>query len=180
MNTSQTEVESKIIEVSHIDLKDTIIELWWEKVSEWEYEAVWMENFNWAKIRVRKEWEKTVTEHKESMWNNKSIKQCIETWYSPDDFENQIKVFELLWLKQTNRSVKNRISYILHLPGIREKVKIEFDKYSDLDGQEIPEFFEIEATTEEAVLKTAKILWFKQTDLKNWYAWELSEYYKQK
>jgi len=176
-NSNNTEVEAKILDVSHTDLEEKIHDLWWKKIFDWILDAVWMVNVNWERVRVRKEWDKTMTEYKKLIWGNDNFKENIEIPYSPDSHENQIKVFEALWLKQANRSIKRRVSYLLENNDDFWKVQLDFDKYSDLDWMEIPELLEIEASSWEVILKVAEILWFKEEDLKNWWARELAENY---
>ena len=179
-NSNNIEVEAKILNVSHKDIEEDILKLWWKKIFDWELDAVWMQDpdIEERKVRVRKEWDKVMTEYKEKIDNEWWFKESIEIWYSPDHHDNQIKVFEKLWLEQANRSIKNRVSYLLENDKELWTVQFDFDKYSDLDWMEIPELMEIEASSWDIIIKVAKVLWFKEEDLKNWNARELAEYYK--
>lgn len=178
-NTENIEVESKILEVSHVDLEPIILKLWWKKIFDLEFLATWMINVNWKKVRIRKEGAKVVVEYKEKIWNNKAFKINKEISCSVEDFKAQISIFKEIWLKVISESTKRRVSYLLESNELW-KVKLEFDEYSDLDGMRIPELLEIEAESWEVILKVAEILWFSGNDLKDWSAEELSKYYKKR
>lgn len=177
MENNNIEVEVKILEVSRADLEKKIKVIGWEKIFEWELDARWFKNVNWKKVRVRKEWNKCVTEYKEKIWNS-DFKEMLEIGITSDNFDNQIMIFEKLWFKQISKSIKTRVSYLLKINDIFWNIRFDFDKYSDLDWMKIPELLEIEASSWEVIKQIAKVIWFNSWDLKNWDARKLSEYYK--
>ena len=148
------EVESKILEVDFEDISKKIVSIGWVlEFYKQKFTAIWMKNELWYKFRIRKEADKVNIEHKE---------------LSP-------------WFHEVSFSVKNRTSYILDLEQSWEwKVNIVIDEYSDLDGFVIPAFIEIEALNRDVIVKVAKLLWFSESDLKDWWARSLMEYYKDK
>lgn len=176
-NTNNIEVEAKILDVSHKDLETEILELWGEKIFDWELDAIWFQNLEWIRVRVRKEWEKIMTEYKKLIWDDEKFKKSLEVWYETDNLEKQIDFFEALWYKQISRSIKRRVSYLIENNDNFWKVQLDFDEYSDLDWMQIPELLEIEAWSWEIILNVAEILWFTEKDLKNWNSRKLSEYY---
>jgi hypothetical protein len=141
--------------------------------------AVWMKNkTTWHKVRIREEWSKVVIEEKRKIETvEKNIKWATEIKHKNkwSTFIEEVILWETDWYIQINKSVKTRISFIL-----KNWVKIEFDKYLDLDWMKIPEFAEIESTKYEEILETVKLLWLNENVLKNWNAWELASYYKDK
>ena len=176
----EEEFESKILEISADNYRDIIVNiLWWVEKNKVSMTAVWMKNkITWHKIRIREEWNNVVIEEKRKIETvEKNIKWATEIKHKNKwkTFIEEVILWETDWYIQLNKSVKTRISFILE-----NWVKIEFDKYSDLDWMEIPEFAEIESTKYEEILETAKLLWFNENALKNWNAWELASYYKDK
>ncbi len=176
----EEEFESKILEISANDYREIIINiLWWIEKNKLTMTAIWMKKSEtWHKIRIREEWKNVVIEEKIKIeTGEKNIKWAIEIKHKNKwkTFKEEVKLWEEEWYIQLNKSIKTRISFIL-----KNWVKIEFDKYSDLDWMEIPEFAEIESTKYEEILETAELLWFNKDDLKNWNALELSNYYKKK
>jgi len=174
------EVESKILDIDRVSIEKKIIDLWWKKVFEWILDATWFENINWEKVRVRKEGNKVVTEYKKKIETSNNAKECIEIWYSPDNYDSQIEVFKSLWLIEISRSIKTRVSYLLENFDDNLDVRFDFDKYSDLWWIEIPELLEIEASSYDVILKITDLLWYKESDLNDWWAWDLLKYYKNK
>jgi len=105
----------------------------------------------------------------------------IEIGYDVDNVENQLKIFEILWVKleELNRSIKRRVSYLIEDNTEFWNIRFDFDEYSDLDWMKIPEFLEIEATSWKVILQVAELLWFKEEELKDRDARELAEYYSE-
>lgn len=173
------ELEVKILDVDREKLLPRIFELWGRLDFEKEFTAIWMlcGETN-KKVRIRLEWDKVAVEQKIKIDNpSSSFKEAEEIGYIVNNFEEQILFFETLWFKQISKSVKIRISYALENEDFW-KIKIEFDKYSDLDWISIPELLEIEGESEEKILKIAKELGFSENDLKNYWATKLLEIYK--
>ena len=176
------EVESKILEVYFEDISKKIVSIGWVlEFYKQKFTAIWMENELWYKFRIRKEADKVNIEHKElSPWKD-WVKEALETLMRAIDFEEARMFFPKIWFQEVSFSVKNRTSYILDLEQSWEwKVNIVIDEYSDLDGFVIPAFIEIEALNRDVIVKVAKLLWFSESDLKDWWARSLMEYYKDK
>ncbi len=173
------ELEVKILDVDREKLLPRIFELWGRLDFEKEFTAIWMLCGETSKkVRIRLEWDKVAVEQKIAKENsNPNFKEAEEIGYIANNFEEQILFFETLWFKQISKSVKIRISYIINNSEFW-KIKIEFDKYSDLDWISIPELLEIEGESEEKILKIAKELGFSENDLKNYWATKLLEIYK--
>ncbi len=172
------EIESKILDVSHMDLEKKLFELGARKIFEWELKAIWLVNINWKKVRVRQEWDKVMIEYKEDVWTDSSIKQMKEIWFEADSFDKVLEVFELLWFEKLHKSIKKRVSYWLVNHEEFWNIQFDFDNYSDLEWRDdIPEFMEIEASSKDIIIKVANILWFKESDCKSFWPKELLEYY---
>ena len=173
------EVESKILEVNFDEISKKILSIWWElEFFKKKFIAIWVQNELWYKYRIRKEWDNVVEEHKEILsWSN-WVKEALETPKKVVDFEEARAFAKVIWFKEISFSVKDRTSYLLDLSEIWEwKVNIVIDEYSDLDGLKIPAFIEIEALNRDVIVKVAKLLWYEESDLKDWWAKKLIEYY---
>lgn len=183
------EIESKIIEVDFNETNEKLEKIW--AVIDFfkrEFKAVWVENNQWYKYRIRKEWEKVIEEHKEIILSEDWTKKAIETPKVVENFEDAKLFAKKIWFLETSFSVKNRTQYILNLSENRE-AKIVIDEYSNLDWMEIPALLEIEVelaeeneVEEKRALETikeiAELLGFKEKDLKKWTAKELADYYR--
>jgi len=178
MNTEK-EVEAKILEISHKDLEEKLISLGAKFDSDQELVAYWLENINWNRLRVRKEWSKVIIEHKDFLEGGSFSKQAQETWYETNDLESVLSVFQKIWLKIISESTKRRVSYIIENDPTFWKVKFDFDTYTSIDWKtvNIPEFLEIEAATEAFILDIASSLNINKEDLKNWTLVELMKHY---
>lgn len=176
------EKESKILEVDFESISQKIVSI--GGVLEFykqKFTAVWVQNELWYKYRIRKEAENVVIEHKEMLWSQDGVKDADETPMRVYDFEEARAFAKVIWFQEISFSVKNRTSYLLDLEWSWEgKVHIVIDEYSDLDGLVIPAFIEIEALNREVILKVARMLWYDESDLKDWGARSLMEYYKNK
>lgn len=173
------ELESKILNVNRGELVPKILSLGGCLDFEWELTAVWMlcEETS-KKVRIRLEWDKVAVEQKIAKENsNSNFKEAEEVGFISNDYEKVIEFFEVLWFKQISKSVKTRISYLIKNSEYW-KVKIEFDKYSELWWIEIPELLEIEWESEEAILQIAEKLGFAKNDLTNYWPSKLLEIYK--
>lgn len=178
-NQNSVEVEAKILDVSHEQLAGKIKEIGGRKIFDGKLDARWYENVNGERVRVRIENEQTKVEYKKQIQTgDENIKQMQEFGYIVYNAEAQIQVLEALGLKEINRSVKNRVSYIIEWNDALAWVQLDFDKYSDLDGMDIPEFLEIEWPSNDVIFNVAEMLWFGVNDLRNFNAAELADYYK--
>jgi hypothetical protein len=181
------EVESKILEVWHKDYESKILELWWKMVFNWIMDAIWLESENWKKVRIRKEWDKNWDKvkvefkNRENSWEESEdkgqFKVSKEDWFFAKNFDKEIEIYKTIWYKEISRSIKRRVSYLIEENETFWEIKLEFDKYSDLDWMVIPELLELE-WDRETIVKVAKILWFNKNDLLNWDAWDLVKYYR--
>ena len=95
-----------------------------------------------------------------------------ETEIITGNFETSIKLLEKLGHIKTEGGIrKYRTSYKLN------NCKIEFDKMLD-NYNFVPEFLEIEGTSEKEIFEIAKQLGFSQSQCLNWGANQVIEYYK--
>jgi adenylate cyclase class IV len=94
-----------------------------------------------------------------------------ETEIITDDFNQAIKLLQNLGQKLAEGGIrKTRTSYKLN------NCKIEFDNH--LDRYEfIPEYLEIEGTSEDKIFETAKLIGFTKKDCNNWNTSKVIEYY---
>lgn len=127
----------------------------------------------WQKLP--EEWDK-----EKKKWKTKNLKE--KTVWEFSNLEEWIKHYESIWYRVVSRDVKRRTTFILDLSSIwKGKVKLEIDEYFDLFWiKNIPPLLEIEAISEEVVMEVAKLLWFKEADVKDWWTKKLYEYYKNK
>ncbi len=82
------------------------------------------------------------------------------------DFEKTKIILETLGFKETLKTKKHRIEYVLG------DVHFEIDK---LPG--IPWFLEIEAPSAKKILQTAKLLGFSKKDIKPWWLEDVKKHY---
>jgi adenylate cyclase class IV len=180
--SKNNEKESKILEVDFKKISEEIISIWWVlDFYKQKFTAVWVENELWYKYRIRKEWENVVTEHKEILSSINWVKDANETPMRVYDFEEARDFAKIIWFSEISYSVKERTQYLLDLTWEwKWEVKIVLDDYSDLDGLQIPILLEIEAVSREVIVEVAKLLWYNESDLKDWWARSLVEYYSKK
>ena len=158
-----------------------IYEISWFKVFNWELSAQWLINpYNWEKLRVRQEWDRVFVEHKEALKSSISgIKTNQETGFEAESFDDVIATLEKIWLQKHGlKSVKYRVSFLLegiNLDG--DAVKLDIDTYSDLQGEQIPTLLEIEAASQEIVVRVAILLGYQESDLRDYGPVELLRYY---
>lgn len=176
------EKESKILEVDFDKMSKKIVSIWWKLDFYRErFTAVWVQNELWYKYRIRQEWDKVINEHKEILSSNNGVKDADETSMRVYDFEEARAFAKVIWFKEISFSVKERTQYLLDLTSEwKWEVKIVLDDYSDLDGLQIPTLLEIEAINREVIVEVAKLLWYPEKDLKDWWARSLVEYYQKK
>lgn len=176
------EKESKILEVDFEKISQKIVSIWWKLDFYREmFTAIWVQNDLWYKYRIRKEWDNVVNEHKEILSSNNWVKDADETPMRVYDFEEARAFAKVIWFKEISFSVKERTQYLLDLTAEwKWEVKIVLDDYSDLDGLQIPALLEIEAISREVIVEVAKLLWYSEVNLKDWWARSLVEYYGKK
>lgn len=56
-------------------------------------------------------------------------------------------------------------------------VKLDIDTYSDLQGERIPTLLEIEAASQETVIRVAELLGYQESDLRDYGPVELLKHY---
>lgn len=175
------EIEGKILDIDSESLIARIYELNWLKVFKWELSAQWLVNpYNWEKLRVRQEWDKIFVEHKESIKSTVSwIKTNQETGFEAVSFDEVIATLDKVWLQKHGlKSVKYRVSYILEWIGVEWHIaKLDIDTYSDLQGETIPTLLEIEAASQEIVIRVAELLGYHESDLRDFGPVELLKHY---
>lgn len=169
MNNHLPEVEAKILDTTEAKMRDKILSLGFSYHLTYNLKAQWLINpANGEKLRVRQENDIVMVEHKAPVVGaSDQIKSLQETGFEARDFEAVIATLCLVGLEKVGfPSVKKRVSYVLDMHA-NKRVRLDFDTYSELMGKPIPEFLEIEATTEETVYLTAKALGFLETDCQN-------------
>lgn len=176
------EIEVKILDTNHNDLKPKLIALGAKKISNNELHAIFFDTED-SKIknsnevfRLRNEGPKTFITHKKKIQSNESgdnnnIKIREETEVEVSNFYDTKKILNSIGLKETASITKTRTSYKLN------NTKFEFDKFhSPYDF--VPEFLEIEAPTIEEVHHNANLLGFSKEDCKPWSQSEIIGHYK--
>ena len=171
------EIESKILEINEAKVVASIEGLWWileykEKV----LSSVRMINQSWEKVRIRCHWDHVLSEKKwkwKKNWSSKQRPETIDMVFC--NLEQWVKFYKSRWYEVIREDIKTRTTYILQYRD--EKVKLEIDKYSNLNWLEIPPILEIEASNEQIILRVAMLLWFDDNDLCDWWTTDLSNYY---
>lgn len=153
------EIEVKILEINPEEIKKKLLDLGAKRIGENKFAAT-IFDFEDGRIRkrgellrLRKIGDKVELTYKSKEYKESDFKTAEEFETTVTDFNDMLKIFEKLGLKQTMYYEKIRESFKLN------NAKIEIDTYP-----KIPTFIEIEAPTEEEVEKTVKILGF---DMKN-------------
>lgn len=170
------EVEVKILEVNRAKCEKVLLDLGAKKIFEGTIKTVAFDNGDEKLItdnkfiRLRKENEKNVLGYKGRI-NNSEAKVMEEIETEVGDFDKTIQIFEKVGFKMWTKNTKSRISYKL------EDARFDFDKYNE-EYSFIPEFLEIEGQNIEAIRKYAKILGFKDEELKPWGFAKLKNNYK--
>lgn len=176
------EVESKIIDVNFDEMSKKIVKIGWVlEFYKQKFTAVWVENELGFKYRIRKEWQTVMEETKTILSSEKWVKIADEVPKEIVNFEQALDFAKAIGFKEISFSVKERTQYVLDLTAEwKWEVKIVLDDYSDLDGLTIPTLLEIEvdAMHSEVIAQVAHLLWFLESDLKDWGARTLSEHYK--
>lgn len=180
--SKNNEKESKILEVDFEEMSKKIVSIWWKlDFYKQKFTAVWVQNELGYKYRIRQEWENIVNEHKEILSSSNWVKDADETPMRVYDFEESRAFAKVIWFNEISFSVKERTQYLLDLTDAwKWEVKIVLDDYSDLDGLQIPTLLEIEALNREVIVEVAKLLWYNEVNLKDWWARSLIEYYGKK
>lgn len=188
------EVEAKIIEVDFAIMDNKIRALGAElEFQKTRFTAIWMQNENGEKLRVREEWDMVKVEAKNVLVWSSGIKVAGEsTPIIYDDLSNALRSYMAKWYVEISRSVKKRTSYLLNFSSSPEHpVKLVIDEYSDLDWMRIPPLLEIEIeadsnapeiieTCKNVIVEVANLLGYSEEDLKDWSAKDLLDYYKKK
>ena len=111
-------------------------------------------------LRLRKEGNKQVLCLKEFI--SKDIaKRMVEIEVDVSDFDKTKLILEKMGFSVKNGSIKHRVSWKL------ENTIFDFDKYKE-EYNFIPEFLEIESDSIKSIKKYAKLLGFKEDELKPW------------
>ena len=120
-------------------------------------------------------------EHKEpARGGTEHIKSNEETGFEARDFEAAIATLSKVGLEKVGLpSIKRRVSYVRDYSDPDNKVRLDFDTYSNLKGKSIPEFLEIEATNSEKLYTTAEALGIERSDCKKYGPEDLFKHYYQ-
>lgn len=169
------EVEVKIPEAKHEELKDKLLSLGAEKVFEGELHYLLFDTEDDAIrssdgfLRLRKEGERVKLTFKEKITKDRT-KTMDETEFEVSSFGKARKFLKNLGFKVFREVKKHRISYSL------DGVHFEFDKCQG-KYKEIPEFMEIEAKDPDTVYKYARKLGFEEQDCRSWSLRDLEKHY---
>ncbi len=183
MWASNIETEFKVLWVWHKEIEQNLFELWAKKIFDWVLTAIFYGQNTiidgqekYIEIRVRSDWDIVIVENKKQIFWNGNWKVMQEAWFETKSMDDVCKFFESIWFNKIRQSIKQRVSYLIN--NNNESIQFDFDKYSDLDWMETDEFLEIE-WNEELIYEYAKKLGISEYRLLNWWAKELSDYYKQ-
>lgn len=186
------EIESKILDVNVPKITAQLQELGAVYQFTNTFVSMWLAG-NDTKFRVRKEGEIVAVEHKEMIEVDPEIKACHETGFQTQNLEATLDFFKKIGFAEISKSIKERTAYTLDLWPSIGAVEIVFDTYSDLDGQKIPTFIEIETKqipevipegssviyeAKNVIIQVAHLLGYEPSDLKDWSAKELSAHYR--
>lgn len=110
--------------------------------------------------------------------HEEDIRFLKETGFETLSFDASIVALGLLGLDRSGLpSVKSRVSHVLDYNDQTERVRLDFDTYSNLMGKPIPEFLEIEAKYEERVYAMADALGIDRSALKDYGPLDLFRHY---
>jgi predicted adenylyl cyclase CyaB len=167
------EIEVKILDVNKSEVIENILKLGGKLISENKiYNAVFFESPENQVIRIRQEGDTVVICHKNKLKSETGAKIMEETEIETNNFETAIKLLQNLGHKLSYGGIKKtRTSYKLN------NCKIEFDKMLD-KFEFVPEFLEIEGTSEQDIFQIAEQLGFSKEQCLNWGANKVIEHYK--
>ena len=174
------EVETKILGATERQLLPKLRGMGFKPHFEGILKAQWLMNpANGQKIRVREENDIVMVEHKAPAFGTSDqIKSLQETGFEARSFDATIKTLCLVGLEKFGLlSIKKRVSYVLNYSDPVNKIRLDFDTYSELMGKSIPEFLEVEATNPENVYEMVEALGFQRSDCRNYGPKELFRYY---
>ncbi|PIQ12046.1 hypothetical protein COW68_01115, partial [Candidatus Gracilibacteria bacterium CG18_big_fil_WC_8_21_14_2_50_38_16] len=137
------EVEAKVLETTEAEMLPRLTELGFKPYFEGILKAQWLINpANGEKLRVRQEGGILMIEYKEPVGGGtEHIKSNKETGFEARDFEAAIATLSKIGLEKVGLpSIKRRVSYVLNYSDPDNKVRLDFDTYSNLMGKPIPEF----------------------------------------
>lgn len=169
------EIEIKILDIDKSQIINKILKLGGKKLFEdKEFNAVFFKSPDKQVIRIRQEGKIVVICHKNKLKSESGAKIMEETEIeTTSSFETSIKLLEKLGhTKEKGGIRKTRTSYKLN------NCKIEFDKMLD-EYNFVPEFLEIEATSEDELTKTINLLGFNKKNCKDWGANQVINHYKE-
>jgi len=172
-----TEIELKILNVSHRKLEKKLLSLGAKKVFEEKLHMLFFDTFdkklniNNEILRLRNEDNKITLTYKK-LQKNKEAKVCKEVEIEVSDFEKTSEIFKSLGYKIFSVIDKIRIEYRI------DDVKFDFDKYLGKYNY-VPEFLEIEAKDIKTLYKYVSLLGFSKKDCKIWTMREVLEKYKE-
>jgi adenylate cyclase class 2 len=167
------EIEVKILDINKSEVIKRIKELGGKLLFEnKEFNAVFFESPKHQVIRIRQEGDTVVICHKNKLHSETDAKIMEETEIITDDFNQAIKLLQNLGHKLAEGGIRKiRTSYKLN------NCKIEFDNHLD-KYVFIPEYLEIEGTSEDEIFETAKLIGFSKEDCNNWNTSKVIEHYK--
>lgn len=169
------EVEIKILNQSHKDWKQKLIDLGAKKVfDDLLIGIIYDDKNNTIRnsknlLRLRKEGTKSILCFKESI-QHENVKMAHETEVEVSDFEKTKEILEKLGFLQKHISEKHRVSYKLN------NVRIEFEKFLG-EYNFVPEFIELESSSSDEIYRMAELLGFSKKECKNMTGKEVIDYY---
>ncbi len=170
------EIEVKILEVNRKEIEKKLLGLEAKKVFDDCMEAFYFDDEEGSLkkkgviLRVRKEAGEVYLFVKSNV-SKEIVKSADEKVVKVESFDAIEEILGVLGFFVKGIAKKKRVMY--KAGG----ASFCFDKYQD-DLSFIPEFFEVEAGSEEEVLKYVKLLGFRENDCRSWSLSELIKNYK--
>lgn len=157
------EIEVKFLEIDKNSVIERLKDKEAQKIFEGEIKAIYFDypdgklESKDKVLRLRKIGDKTELTYKSPSTNDSNMKIREEYTINSNNFEEAKNVLQGIDLKQIYSLEKYRESYAL------DQVRFEFDKF-----EEIPEYLEIEADSEEKIKEYAKMLDLSIDEAKDW------------
>jgi len=172
------EIEVKVLEIDREALVQKILTLGGEKEFEAEFSAILYDDAEDSirsagnLLRLRKEQDGVKLTYKENR-SSGVAKVMEEHETAVEDFETMRKILACLGYREKLALRKNRAQFFLN------GQHLVFDKYFD-ELEHIPEFLEIEASSEEALLELMDTLGIERETALPWNTHDLMVHYQKK
>ncbi|TNE93505.1 class IV adenylate cyclase [Porticoccus sp.] len=172
------EIEVKVLEVDRASLEQKILDLGGHKEFESEFFAILFDDADGSiqaagnLLRLRKEQDGVKLTYKQTV-STGLAKIMDEHETAVDDFEVMRQILASLGYREGLSLRKNRAQFSL------DGQHLVFDKYFD-ELEHIPEFLEIEAQSEEALLALIKRLGIEREQTRPWNTRDLMQHYQKK